>query len=604
MANSISHASLPHPIRKARYSVEMGFVTSAGVLTDPTTPDTEISTNGGASFTDCAEEITTGGGNGAGYLTLSGAEMDNPSAILAFKSANCVTRLRVLRPRNLAILTNGTLSAGSAGGGTLGSALAYDITGCFIRTTGGTGGGGTGGANNQARRIITYTPSTGAFTVSPDWETTPDNTTTFDILLPEGVTIGMLQTINPATPGRKPVVDSAGLMDATAVKVGPSGSATAQTAGDIAGVLGALNVSASSGDPGTTTTLVAYLKQIVNTLEGSVGIPTFPSAADAGNNVSMAEVLRQINTRIIGTLASGTHVAQSGDVYPLVDTEMAATLAAVDTEVAAILAKVINLPSDPADASDIAASFTALGTPLQATDYISPVAASGTISAVISAFELQTNLTQQNGHWHDALMTITKNTSPNYKQTVAIRDYDQANGTIHLTSGDGFSTTPSVGDTFIIWYSHQHAVADIAGETAQSVLSDENTWPSNQVGGKIGMIPTIAGYLDTEVAAILAAVDTEVAAILAKVVNLPSDPADQSQIEAALAALFTTARPYSARATNAEGTIDQLLYEMLGGLLMHKTVGTVKTLFKPDGTDSDKTYNFDADPPTKIEEAT
>ena len=43
---------------------------------------------------------------------------------------------------------------------------------------------------------MTYNTSTGAFTVSPNWETTPDNTTTYAVLLPEGVTEGMLQTIN------------------------------------------------------------------------------------------------------------------------------------------------------------------------------------------------------------------------------------------------------------------------------------------------------------------------------------------------------------------------------------------------------------------------
>lgn len=49
-------------------------------------------------------------------------------------------------------------------------------------------------------------------------------------------------------------------------------------------------------------------------------------------------------------------------------------------------------------------------------------------------------------------------------------------------------------------------------------------------------LATVAGYLDTEIATILAAVDTEVAAIKAKTDNLPSDPADQSQVEAAITA--------------------------------------------------------------------
>lgn len=234
MANSISHASLPYPIKNARFTLVVPFLDADGDPTDPTTPDTEVSQDGGA-YADAAEEVTTvTGSNGTGYVTLTGAETNNSAVAVAFKVASGPkATLATLYPKNLAIVGSGTLSAGSAGGGTLGTILAYDVTGCFIRTTGGTGGGGTGGANNQARRIITYTPSTGAFTVSPNWETTPDNTTTYDVLLPEGVTLGMLKALNPATAGRQVVVDSSGLVDANTVKVGPTGSGTAQTARDI-----------------------------------------------------------------------------------------------------------------------------------------------------------------------------------------------------------------------------------------------------------------------------------------------------------------------------------------------------------------------------------
>ncbi len=231
MANSTTHF-LPYPIANARYSLPLSFRVSAGTPTDPTTPDTETSSDGGASFADCTEEITTGGSNGMGYLTLTGAETNFRMVLIAAKSANCLTTPAILHPRTLAIVGSGTLSAGSSGGGTLGTLLTYDVTGCFIRTTGGTGGGGTGGANNQARRILTYITSTGAFTVST-WETTPDATTTYDVLLPEGVTLGMLRTLNPATAGRTLVVDASGLADANMVKAGPTGSGTAQTAGDI-----------------------------------------------------------------------------------------------------------------------------------------------------------------------------------------------------------------------------------------------------------------------------------------------------------------------------------------------------------------------------------
>lgn len=49
------------------------------------------------------------------------------------------------------------------------------------------------------------------------------------------VTRQIVDLAYPATSGRSMVVDAAGLVDANAVKVGPSGTGTAQTAGDIIG---------------------------------------------------------------------------------------------------------------------------------------------------------------------------------------------------------------------------------------------------------------------------------------------------------------------------------------------------------------------------------
>lgn len=238
MANSVTHGGLPYPIRKARFSLAATWRVSAGTPTDPTTPDTEFSIDGGASFSDTAEEVTTGGSNGAGYLTLTGAETDNPILIIAAKSANCLTTPAILYPRSLAIVGSGTLSAGSSTGGTLGTLLAYDVTGCFVRTTGGTGGGGTGGANNQARKILTYDTTTGAFTCDT-WGTTPDNTTTYDVLLPEGVTLGMLRALNPTTFGRTLDVSTGGEAGVDWANVGTPGATvglsgtTVKTATDV-----------------------------------------------------------------------------------------------------------------------------------------------------------------------------------------------------------------------------------------------------------------------------------------------------------------------------------------------------------------------------------
>lgn len=95
---------------------------------------------------------------------------------------------------------------------------------------------------------------------------------------------------------------------------------------DVQAILGALTTSASAGDPGTTTTLTAYLKQIINTLEGSAGIPTFPAAAVAANNVSLAETIRSIDSRLPAALSSGNLKA---DVFAIqTDAITAASLSA------------------------------------------------------------------------------------------------------------------------------------------------------------------------------------------------------------------------------------------------------------------------------------
>jgi hypothetical protein len=189
MANSASHAALPYPIRQARFTVGIGYLDADGDPTDPTTPDTEISKDGG-TFADNAEEVTTvSGTNGTGIITLSGAEMDCSIAQLAAKVASGpkASLIPDIRPQVLGILYSGTATAGAAGSITLATdvpAIAKLLIGCIVRTTGGTGAGGTGGANNQARVITAF--STGRVaTVVPNWEVTTDATTTYEILVTE-----------------------------------------------------------------------------------------------------------------------------------------------------------------------------------------------------------------------------------------------------------------------------------------------------------------------------------------------------------------------------------------------------------------------------------
>ncbi len=78
-------------------------------------------------------------------------------------------------------------------------------------------------------------------------------------------------------------------------------------------------------------------------------------------------------------------------------------------------------------------------------------------------------------------------------------------------------------------------------------------------------LATLAGYVDTEVAAILAAVDTEVAAIKAKTDNLPTDPADQSAVEAAITAATSPLATAAALATVA-GYVDTEVASILAAV--------------------------------------
>jgi hypothetical protein len=302
MANSLTHARLPYPIANARYTLEYVGLDADGDPTDPTTPDTEVSQDG-AAFADAAEEVTTiSGSNGCGYVTLTGAETNNSLVWICFKvSSGPKATVMTLRPRGLAAVGSGTLSAGSAGGGTLGTLLAYDVTGCFLRTTGGTGGGGTGGANNQARRMITYNTGTGAFTVSPNWETTPDATTTYDVLLPEGVTLGMLRTLNPTSPGRTLDVSAGGEAGVDWANVGSPTTTLALTGTTIA------------------TTQKVDVETIKTNPVANGGTVTFPTNATlasttnitAGTITTVTTTTTATNVTTVNGLAAGVITAAS-----------------------------------------------------------------------------------------------------------------------------------------------------------------------------------------------------------------------------------------------------------------------------------------------------
>ena len=157
-----------------------------------------------------------------------------------------------------------------------------------------------GPANYQCRTISAFNPTTDTITV--DTPFTAAITTDGYIITPAESKLA-IEEYDPPT--HQELIDrsllQANYFDANTdnVNVGTVNSVP-QTGIDIGATLGALTVAASSGDPGTTTSIVAYLKQLINTLEGTAGIPVFPASAVPGNGVSMAEALRQVYDETAG----------------------------------------------------------------------------------------------------------------------------------------------------------------------------------------------------------------------------------------------------------------------------------------------------------------
>lgn len=128
-----------------------------------------------------------------------------------------------------------------------------------------------------------------------------------------------------------------------------------EIAAPVLAVLGALNDAAADGVPTTTDTVMAYIKQLINDLEGTAGIVAWPASVAPGNGVSIAEALRYLYDQVgvagaaltaaddAVITAVATLQTTANTIAGYLDTEVAAILAAVDTEVAAIKAKTDSL---------------------------------------------------------------------------------------------------------------------------------------------------------------------------------------------------------------------------------------------------------------------
>lgn len=163
----------------------------------------------------------------------------------------------------------------------------------------------------------------------------------------------------PTTAARTLVVDAAGLADANAVKLGPSGSGTAQTARDVgASVL--LSAGTGTGQLNFTSGVVkANLAQILGT---ALTETTGQIAAAFKKFFNVATPTSTMDALALVAVASSVTGLTPSNLDTTVSSRLAsASYTAPDnTTITAIDAKTTNLPSDPADESLIIAATDAI----------------------------------------------------------------------------------------------------------------------------------------------------------------------------------------------------------------------------------------------------
>jgi len=197
---------------------------------------------------------------------------------------------------------------------------------------------------------------------------------TFTAAAGDNISIMDMAPMQPATLGRNPVVDSAGLIDSNAVKVGPTGAGTAQTAGDVIGdtndIQARLPAALTAGGK-----IKASMDEILAVGQSATDLKDF---ADDGYDPSTNKVQGVVLTDTVTTYTGNT--PQTGDVYPL-----------ASTEIADIKAKTDNLPSDPADESLIIAATDAIMTRLGAPAGASVSADVAGVKAETASIQTDTN---------------------------------------------------------------------------------------------------------------------------------------------------------------------------------------------------------------------
>ena len=249
----------------------------------------------------------------------------------------------------------------------------------------------------------------------------------------------------PATSGRSMVVDANGLVDANAVKVGPSGSGTAQTAKDIGAAVPAAAAGASgglliSGSNSGTTTLGALTITGVTTMTGGL------TAAITGNitgnlSGSVGSVTGAVGsvTGNVGGNVTGSVGSVAGAVGSVTGNVGGNVVGSVASVTANVNADVVKISGSTAAADNLEESTEAI--------VYGTAAALGSTTTVIASSTTPASTVDDQFNGRVLIFKSDTSTAALQGQATTISDYVHATKTFTVVA---LTTAPAAGDTFVI----------------------------------------------------------------------------------------------------------------------------------------------------------
>jgi hypothetical protein len=384
--------------------------------------------------------------------------------------------------------------------------------------------------------------------------------------------------LSPATLGRTLVVDAAGLADANAVKLGPTGSGTAQTARDVGA---SVIVGSIANNAITAASINADAITAAKIADGAIDAATFAAgainaAAIAADAITDAKVAADVTIASV-TGAVGSVTGAVGSVTGNVGGNVVGSVGSVAGAVGSVTGNVGGNVTGSVG-SVVGAVGSISGVTFPSNFAALGINASGHVSRV-TLTDTATDITTKTGYRLSA-------TGVDDILEEAINGHTTPGTTGYVFNEIDTLFNPSTGT----------ALDEVTG------LIKANVIYANGVAYAIAITNPLAALITTVgvAGAGLTAADDAVIAAIAALNNLSS-----AGVSAAVITALTTALTEGYRATGATGSVRDLLYEAIAHMGEHVWSGTTKQLKKIDGSTNAKSYTInDANVPTSIGETT